>query len=132
MAPVLYRCPNTGDNVQAWVADDPDDDDHTYVQGHTEQGNRAVTVAKIRYRARWACVVGQGVDRSTPARWIVPSKNLKDPGPSKFSGVPSRPKNLTSLSRNFPMTPIERWMLMLFDPRSATHRSIKTDNPPGA
>ena len=69
MAPVLYRWPNTGDNVQAWVADDPDDDDHTYVQaipeGHTEQGNRAVTVAKIRCRARWGCVVRQGMDRST-------------------------------------------------------------------
>ena len=61
-------------------------------EGHTEQGNRPVTVAKIRYRGRWGCVVGQGVDRSTPARWIVPSKNLKDPGPSKFSGVPFRLK----------------------------------------
>ena len=29
MAPVLYRCPNTGLNVQAWVADD---DDLTFVQ----------------------------------------------------------------------------------------------------
>ena len=28
----LYRCPNTGDNVQAWDADDPEDDDLTYVQ----------------------------------------------------------------------------------------------------
>ena len=27
MSPFLYRCPNTGDNVQAWAADDPDDDD---------------------------------------------------------------------------------------------------------
>lgn len=27
-----YRCPNTGDNVQAWTADDPEDDDLTYVQ----------------------------------------------------------------------------------------------------
>ena len=32
MPPFLYRCPNTGDNVQAWTADDPDDDDLTYVQ----------------------------------------------------------------------------------------------------
>jgi hypothetical protein len=24
--------PNTGDNVQAWAADDPEDDDLTYVQ----------------------------------------------------------------------------------------------------
>ena len=32
MAPVLYRCPNTGQSVQAWVADEPDDDDLTYVQ----------------------------------------------------------------------------------------------------
>ena len=32
MSPFLYRCPNTGDNVQAWAADDPDDDDLTYVQ----------------------------------------------------------------------------------------------------
>jgi hypothetical protein len=33
MPPFLYRCPNTGDNVQAWAADDPDDDDLTYIQG---------------------------------------------------------------------------------------------------
>ena len=32
MPPFLYRCPNTGDNVQAWAADEPDDDDLTYVQ----------------------------------------------------------------------------------------------------
>ena len=32
MALVLYRCPNTGQSVQAWVADEPDDDDLTYVQ----------------------------------------------------------------------------------------------------
>jgi hypothetical protein len=32
MSPFLYRCPNTGDNVQAWTADDPEDDDLTYVQ----------------------------------------------------------------------------------------------------
>jgi hypothetical protein len=32
MPPFLYRCPNTGDNVQAWAADDPDDDELTYVQ----------------------------------------------------------------------------------------------------
>jgi hypothetical protein len=32
MPPFLYRGPNTGDNVQAWVADDPEDDDLTYVQ----------------------------------------------------------------------------------------------------
>ncbi len=31
MAPFLYRCPNTGQNVQAWAADDPtEDDDNTY------------------------------------------------------------------------------------------------------
>ena len=30
MLPFLYRYPNTGDNVQ--VADEPDDDDLTYVQ----------------------------------------------------------------------------------------------------
>jgi len=30
MALVLYRCPNTGQSVQAWVADD--DDDLTFVQ----------------------------------------------------------------------------------------------------
>jgi hypothetical protein len=30
MPPFLYRCPNTSDNVQAWVADE--DDDLTYVQ----------------------------------------------------------------------------------------------------
>jgi hypothetical protein len=28
MLPFLYRCPKTGDNVQAWAADDPEDDDH--------------------------------------------------------------------------------------------------------
>ena len=32
MPPFLYRCPNTGENVQAWAADDPEDDDLTYVQ----------------------------------------------------------------------------------------------------
>ena len=32
MPPFLYRCPNTGNNVQAWAADDPEDDDLTYVQ----------------------------------------------------------------------------------------------------
>jgi hypothetical protein len=32
MPPFLYRCPNTGDNVQACAADDPDDDELTYVQ----------------------------------------------------------------------------------------------------
>ena len=32
MPPFLYRCPNTGQNVQAWAADDPDDDDLTYAQ----------------------------------------------------------------------------------------------------
>ena len=30
--PYLYRCPNTGDNVLAWAADDTEDDDLTYVQ----------------------------------------------------------------------------------------------------
>jgi hypothetical protein len=29
--PFLYRCSNTGDNVQAWVADDPENEDLTYV-----------------------------------------------------------------------------------------------------
>jgi hypothetical protein len=32
MPPFLYRCPNTRDSVQAWVADDPEDDDLTYLQ----------------------------------------------------------------------------------------------------
>jgi hypothetical protein len=32
MPPFLYRCANTGDNVQAWAADGPEDDDLTYVQ----------------------------------------------------------------------------------------------------
>ena len=32
MSPFLYRRPNTGDNVQAWADDEPDDDDFTYVQ----------------------------------------------------------------------------------------------------
>jgi hypothetical protein len=32
MPPFLYRCPDTGDNVQAWANDEPDDDDFTYVQ----------------------------------------------------------------------------------------------------
>ena len=31
MPPFLYRCPNTDENVQAWAADEPDDDDLTYV-----------------------------------------------------------------------------------------------------
>jgi hypothetical protein len=30
MAPFLYRCPNTGRQVQSWVADDPAEDDDTY------------------------------------------------------------------------------------------------------
>ncbi len=25
MAPFLYRCPNTGQHVQGWIADDPTD-----------------------------------------------------------------------------------------------------------
>ncbi len=32
MPPFLYRCPNTGDNVQAYAADDAEDDDLTYVR----------------------------------------------------------------------------------------------------
>ena len=32
MPPLLYRCSKTGDTVQAWVDDEPDDDDFTYVQ----------------------------------------------------------------------------------------------------
>jgi len=32
MPPFLYRCPKTGDTVQAWADDEPDDDDFTYVQ----------------------------------------------------------------------------------------------------
>ena len=32
MPPFLYRCPDTGDNVQAWADDEPDDDDFTCVQ----------------------------------------------------------------------------------------------------
>jgi hypothetical protein len=27
MAPFVYRCPNTGKQVQAWTADDPTEDD---------------------------------------------------------------------------------------------------------
>jgi hypothetical protein len=30
MAPFLYRCPNTGQQVQAWAADDPTEDDDAY------------------------------------------------------------------------------------------------------
>ena len=32
MPPFLYRCPNTGDNVQAWATDDTEDDALAYVQ----------------------------------------------------------------------------------------------------
>jgi hypothetical protein len=32
MPPFLYRCPNTGQNVQAYSVDDPDEDDLTFVQ----------------------------------------------------------------------------------------------------
>jgi hypothetical protein len=32
MSPFLYRCPKTGENVQASADDEPDDDDFTYVQ----------------------------------------------------------------------------------------------------
>ena len=32
MPPFLYRCPNTGDNVQAWAEDDPADESLTYIQ----------------------------------------------------------------------------------------------------
>jgi hypothetical protein len=30
MGPFLYRCPNTGRQVQAWSADDPTEDDDAY------------------------------------------------------------------------------------------------------
>ena len=29
MRPFLYRCPNAGQKVQTWAADDPEDDDLT-------------------------------------------------------------------------------------------------------
>jgi hypothetical protein len=32
MPPFLYRCPNTGDNVQGLAADAPEDDELTCVQ----------------------------------------------------------------------------------------------------
>jgi hypothetical protein len=32
MRPFLYRCPNTGQKVQTWADDDPEDDDQSYVQ----------------------------------------------------------------------------------------------------
>ena len=32
MQPFLYRCPNTGQTIQAYTADHPDDDDLTYTQ----------------------------------------------------------------------------------------------------
>jgi hypothetical protein len=32
MPPFLYRCPNTGDNVQASAADDPTDKSLAYIQ----------------------------------------------------------------------------------------------------
>ena len=32
MPPFLYRWPNSGGNVQAWAADDPEDNDLTYIQ----------------------------------------------------------------------------------------------------
>jgi hypothetical protein len=32
MPPFLYRCPNTGEKVQAWAADDPEEDDLGYIQ----------------------------------------------------------------------------------------------------
>jgi hypothetical protein len=32
MPPLLCRCPNTGEQVQSWVADDPEEDDLSYVQ----------------------------------------------------------------------------------------------------
>jgi hypothetical protein len=30
VAPFLYRCPNTGHQVQGWAADDPESGEHTY------------------------------------------------------------------------------------------------------
>ena len=33
MAPFLYRCPNTGQNVQAWIADGPSHGDHDTYEG---------------------------------------------------------------------------------------------------
>ena len=30
--PFLYLCPNTGQSVQAWTVDDPEDDDRSYIQ----------------------------------------------------------------------------------------------------
>ena len=47
MSPFLYRCPNTGDNVQAWADDEPDDDDFTYVQVRCEEEHVLIT-APIR------------------------------------------------------------------------------------
>ena len=32
MRPFLNRCPNTGQKVQTWAADDPEDVDQSYVQ----------------------------------------------------------------------------------------------------
>ena len=32
MPPFLYRCPNAGGNIQAWMADNADHDDLTYVR----------------------------------------------------------------------------------------------------
>jgi hypothetical protein len=33
MPPFLYRCPNTGQNVQAWAVDDPEDPKNGKVLG---------------------------------------------------------------------------------------------------
>jgi len=55
MPPFLYRCPNTGDNVQAWVADDPEDDDLAYVE---------VTCLACAQRA-----FGEPEERKSPGLW---------------------------------------------------------------
>jgi hypothetical protein len=52
MAPFLYRCPNTGDNVQGWAADDPEDDDLTYIQV-TRLACAQARRAGVSARAAW-------------------------------------------------------------------------------
>jgi hypothetical protein len=32
MPPFLYRCPNTGEKVQAWTTDDPDEEAFSFMQ----------------------------------------------------------------------------------------------------
>ena len=88
MLPFLYRCPNTGDNVQAWAADDPEDDDHVQLTACA----RAIWSTR-RPASYWALMTNryagfyantQRALKSYGSRWafrhFFESRFLKSPG----------------------------------------------------